>query len=481
MDRDDDFLRVPRAESLLMFAFLAVLALAPFPYGANRPWAELALGFGLGSILLAWAGLALTGFASPVHPIRRLALPALCLVAALGWAFAQSVDLQTVFRLTGIDLSALANPIWSQTTAALGREVGSYISVSPETTRHAIFATALSVGAFLIAFELGRDHDRALTLLGGIVVIAVIYAAVTLATFYLQFDPQSFVLPDERASTDLMAGPFESRNHFATFLALGALAGMGLFVETVRQSVMWERGPRVMLHSLTFAMKGANLAWLAAIALVLAALLMTQARGAVIAFLIGTIALIVALAVGRRWTAGEERGQRAMTAVLVAVLGISIGVSLEPLLGRAGVEGVSDETRDALVEASMKSIQSAPVLGNGFGAFENYYPLVSDGSIPGEVKEANNDLLETLADLGLPAGAAFIAAPMLLAGMCFAGCVNRRRDRMFPAIALAASILVGVHALIEFTLQIPAIAVTYAALLGLGVAQSWRTNMDAVR
>jgi hypothetical protein len=481
MDGDDDFLRPPRLESLLVFAFLGVLALAPFPYGANRPWAELALGLGLGAVLFAWSGLALTGVASAVHPIRRLALPALCIVAALGWAFAQSVDLQTVARLTGLDLSLLANPIWAKASAALGRDAGSYISVAPEATRHAIFTSVLSVGAFLLAFELGRDRDRALTLLGGIVVIAVIYAAAALASFYLQIDPQSFVMPDRRASADLLAGPFEERNHFATFLGLGALAGMGLFVETVRPAVMWERGFRVMLRSLTFAMKGVNLLWLVATGVIIAVLLLTQARGGIIAFLIGTIALIVALAVGRRWTAGEERGQRAMTALLVLVLGVSIGVALQPLLGRTGVEGVSDETREALVQASMNAIQSAPLLGNGFGAFEAYYPLVADGSLAAGVKEANNDLLETLADLGLLAGGAFIAAPMLLAGMCFAGCVIRRRDRMYPAIALAVSVLVGVHALIEFSLQIPAIAVTFAALLGLGVAQSWRTNMDAVR
>jgi O-antigen ligase len=288
-------------------------------------------------------------------------------------------------------------------------------------------------------------------------------------------------MPDARASADLMAGPFETRNHFATFLGLGALAGMGFFVETIRQSVIWERGSRVMFRSLTFSLKGGNIWWLVAAGVIIAALLMTMARGGIIAFLIGSIALIIALAVGRRLSEGEERGQRAMTAVLVLVFGICTAVSLQPLLGTGGVEGVSDETREALVQASLSAIQASPFLGNGFGAFEQYYPLVSDGSIAGVVKEANNDLLETLADLGLLAGGAFIAAPLLLAGMCFAGCVNRRRDRMFPAVALAASVLVGVHALIEFSLQIPAIAVTYAALLGLGVAQSFRTNFDAVR
>ena len=32
--------------------------------------------------------------------------------------------------------------------------------------------------------------------------------------------------------------------------------------------------------------------------------------------------------------------------------------------------------------------------------------------------------------------------------------------------------LVALHALVDFSLQIPAVAVTYAALLGIGVAQA---------
>ncbi|MDF2096672.1 hypothetical protein [Aquibaculum arenosum] len=42
--------------------------------------------------------------------------------------------------------------------------------------------------------------------------------------------------------------------------------------------------------------------------------------------------------------------------------------------------------------------------------------------------------------------------------------------------AVAASLLVGVHALSDFSLQLPAVTVTWLVLLALGVAQSWRTD-----
>jgi hypothetical protein len=481
MDREDGFLDLIRPENLLLAAFIAVLALAPFPYGANSTWAELALGLGFGGILFAWSGLALVGFAAAVLPIRRLLVPALCIAAALGWAFVQSTDLQAVANLTGIDLRALAHPIWAMTSAALGHEAGSYISIDPETTRHAIFTSALSIGAFLIAFELARDRVRARALLGGIVVIAFAYAAAAFASVHLHVDMQALFVPDPHPPSDRLSRPFVNANHFATFMTLGAIAGMGLFVETLRQSTVWDRGARTTLRTGIRALGGANLLLLITIAVVTAALLITQSRSGVIAFLIGTLALTIALAGGRSWNIGEEAGQRAMTAVLVAALGIAAVVGIDSLAGRVPEQGPSDATRAALADSSMKAIAAAPLAGHGFGAFERYYPLFADGSVAGTVDEANNDLLETLADLGLPAGFAFIAAPMLLAGMCFVGSLRRRRDRMYPAIGFAVSVAVAVHALVEFSLQIPAVAVTYAALLGMGVAQSRRTSMDAVR
>jgi hypothetical protein len=39
----------------------------------------------------------------------------------------------------------------------------------------------------------------------------------------------------------------------------------------------------------------------------------------------------------------------------------------------------------------------------------------------------------------------------------------------------------AVHAMAGFALQIPAVAVAFTVLLGIGAAQSWRTNMDLVR
>ena len=52
MHRDDLAAWWTKPEHLLLAAFLAILAWAPFPYGSNRLWAELILGLTLGGALL---------------------------------------------------------------------------------------------------------------------------------------------------------------------------------------------------------------------------------------------------------------------------------------------------------------------------------------------------------------------------------------------------------------------------------------------
>ncbi|MFV3078091.1 hypothetical protein [Niveispirillum fermenti] len=62
---------------------------------------------------------------------------------------------------------------------------------------------------------------------------------------------------------------------------------------------------------------------------------------------------------------------------------------------------------------------------------------------------------------------------LIILARCAIGLVRRRRNQIFPAVALAATTLLGLHGVVDFSLQMPAVAATYAFLLGLGFAQSF--------
>ena len=85
-------------------------------------------------------------------------------------------------------------------------------------------------------------------------------------------------------------------------------------------------------------------------------------------------------------------------------------------------------------------------------------------------------ICKNLFELGWPAALILFACVAWLALICFRGLRSRGRDWVYPTTGLAATALVAMHALVDFSLQIPATAVTYAALMGAAVSQSFSSR-----
>jgi hypothetical protein len=245
--------------------------------------------------------------------------------------------------------------------------------------------------------------------------------------------------------------------------------------------VPWDQDTRTVLAGVGRSLEGADGAIMILGMLLLAALAATGSGVAIAGFLAGMVLLMLVLAHAPVEEEGHDAGRRAVTALMFAIVGLGVVLGGASLLNRFGPAALDAPSRQLIAEVTLQAIMAAPLGGQGFGAFESYHTLATGLSAPGTVEEAGNDLLEPLADLGVPAGIAFLASPLLIVLQCAAGAANRRRDRMFPAIAVAATMCMGVHAVAGFSLQVPAISVAYAVLLGIGAIQSWRTNMDLVR
>jgi O-antigen ligase len=126
----------------------------------------------------------------------------------------------------------------------------------------------------------------------------------------------------------------------------------------------------------------------------------------------------------------------------------------------------------------VRAIGDAPLLGTGYGSFPDVFPIYRDDSIRGTNtwRRAHNTYLENTLELGIPAAIALFAAIGTCAGYCWLGILRRRRNWVFPSIGVATTALVAAHSSIDFSLQIPAISIGYAFLLGLACAQSFPTR-----
>jgi O-antigen ligase len=132
--------------------------------------------------------------------------------------------------------------------------------------------------------------------------------------------------------------------------------------------------------------------------------------------------------------------------------------------------------RNMLWAAAVHMIWDAPQLGIGLGGFEHAYPLYADHVYPYNIDKAHNDHLELAVGWGLPAAIAWWGALLWLAVKSARGVLTRRRDQIYPLIAVGATVLVAVHSIFDFTLQLPAVALIYVLILGCGVAQSFSSR-----
>jgi O-antigen ligase len=142
--------------------------------------------------------------------------------------------------------------------------------------------------------------------------------------------------------------------------------------------------------------------------------------------------------------------------------------------GRLEERGVSDVSRLTVFGLMLRSILDAPFMGFGYGTFFDLFPMYRDRSLSvyGTWPHAHNTYLEVFQGLGLLFGSLLIASVVLPVLRCVRGSIQRQSHVMVPRVAASAACLIGINALVDFSLQIQAVTLTFAALLGAGVAQS---------
>ncbi len=152
----------------------------------------------------------------------------------------------------------------------------------------------------------------------------------------------------------------------------------------------------------------------------------------------------------------------------------------DTFLGKVSQQGLGDESRMAIYRLTVGSILDSPIFGYGYGTFADVFPMFRDRSVDtrGIWLMAHNTYLEVFQGLGLPVGGVLIASVGLLMVQCLRGARKRRLNETIPCIAVGAASLVAVNALVDFSLQIQAVTLTFMAILGAGTAQSESSQLE---
>ncbi|MEJ1935963.1 O-antigen ligase family protein [Nostoc sp. NIES-2111] len=379
-------------------------------------------------------------------------LVAIILIAlAYSWGFLQ---------LTLVSPERWHHPIWEITADVLGIPVGSRIAVAPDRSLIALMRAVTVASAFWLAFSICQSETRSRILVFGVALIGMVYSLLGLLTLN-----SGYVLAVEAVSPDSVTSTFLNRNSFAEFAGIGFLAGTAM---TIRELRKVEQLPEIRTSGLV-ALRRAPFVLLSILASLVcaAALLLSQSRGGTIATLIGFLVLVLfSLRTGRKrtWLTGVG-----FLVVVVIVFGLA-----DLVVKRILDQGVIDAGRAAVRAATIYAVQDSALYGYGLDSFSAVFPMFRDDAVGvwGVWEKAHNIYLDTWISLGVVAGSFLLFGVALLVVECAIGSLKRRRNASVPTCAMAVSILVGVHGLVDFGLDIQAIALTWAALLGAGVAQS---------
>lgn len=445
--------------------FLYAILLSPIPFGANRAWA-----WNLYALLLAATGLTgcvavLLGKTDIRVSLEPVKYPFYLVCIPVVWSLVQQ---------SGFLPNGWTHPFWQLTGEQLPIPVEAYISLSPQETATALMKLVSYLVVFFISLQFNRDSGRAAFTFKSIAYAGLVYAVYGLIVYLGGFDTVLWF--EKSVYRESVTSTFINRNSYATYAGLTLLAGFPLLFEKIQSSFQY--GIKSYYGRQYFFENILVRAWfpLLLVITITTALFLSLSRGGCLSTALAVFALFTILLASRR-----IKNNAAAIFLFVAIGLVSAGVlkqSGDQLIER--INDISSEHQDRwlVYDILSKANVENRWLGVGYGSFEKSFRLYRDETISAYYDKAHNTYLENIFELGLFQASALFLAIFLAALLCLRGVWVRRKDWIYPAVGFSASVLVGAHALVDFSLQIPAVAFTYALIMGAAVGQASSTRRD---
>ncbi len=449
----------------LFFLFIVV---APIPMGGNRDWAWAPMVVVVGLLgLLCAAGVG----GREGLKVSAEESTSLLLVGAAFLLFVAVVLLQ-MSSFAPLSVSA---PFYEKAGEILRQVLSPVPTLSVDASRDALLRCLACGLLFLIARVLFHDRQWAKLLLLVFVLSAVIvvtygvFMHVTTGSCYVGSYLKKwgqYNLGDRC----LMSGTFVGSNNFGCFAGMALVASLALMFDGRRSNrpdkeleygeeanpiAEWLSGWRVMMAGASLYFAGA--------------LLLSASRAGVAATAAGIMAMLYLL----------RRGRARISFVRLAIIVGAVSIAVLFLAGAAFLHKASllgdtaNLNRVVIWRASFEAFLAAPWLGWGLGAYNDIYAIHQPISIPLPNDKAHSTPLEFLVEMGLVGALPAFVACVLPWSICFLGGLRRSGERELPAAAFAIAAVPILHSMLDFSLQMPAIAFVVATVLGLGWAQSF--------
>ncbi|MBY5570643.1 O-antigen ligase family protein [Rhizobium leguminosarum] len=441
---------------VLLFAFIGLVILTLIPFGSVTPLAFAFSAIGMFALAII-SGLL---FGEPRQSRWVFSIALFLLVVLAGWTFIQTIELPSNW---------LANPAWNAARDLAGAQSAA-ISVEPADTLASILWVALPFVTFLTGLLLCDTDQRARKVLTGLGLTAGIIAVFGLMQFLLF--PNVLIVVEKRAYLDSLTAVFVNRNTAATFLGLGTLLMLTLVRDIARSYSNYPPGEpgrnALLLRSWIYVLL---------LCACFTALMLSRSRAGIFATFVAALIyfpwLVLNWSGSRRYLRPAPRWRSLL--ILLSAIGFVILLLMmfagQAIL-RAQERRLEDDDRFCILPGIWRAISDHWLTGTGLGTFRTVFSAYRDPAcgIFGVFDRAHNFYLEGFLGLGILFPIATILAFTVLGRVFRRGFAQRRRLRHYVLLGLAATVLVALHAAVDFSLQIPGFAVFYSAFLSAVVA-----------
>lgn len=457
--------RTQPKEKHILYGIIALLCLAPAPFGSDRP-IPIAIITALTGILSIYWGM----FAARDKIFVRVSL------AHIKW-FAGAVFLTVLwafFQAIPINIDGISNDYWHLAQQLLPEmHIKSSISLNPHESWVGLYKILAYIMIFWLALQLCRSSNNCKKILFSLLVSGTIYALyglmlkVTGAHKILWFEKTMYL--------DSLSSTFVNRNHYATYAGIVLIISLAMFINLLLEDISAKRKRDVyslVIQSLfTKAMPT-----LIMVLIILASLILSNSRAGISASMLGVVFFIFFSS----FTGALKKYRRILVILFIGVVGMFYLMFMtggDIVSHRFGHFKGDADFRGMLYAATANAISDAPLSGTGLGSFADVFKAYRDASFPVDFDEltdrAHNSYLELMLELGIPAALLLIGALAIIWFRVCSAIWRRRRNAYIPAISASACVLLGAHAFVDFSAQMPAITIIFLVLLAMGLAQSW--------
>jgi O-antigen ligase len=343
------------------------------------------------------------------------------------------------------------HPIWF--SSPILADAKSAISADPTLTWEALgWWSTLCV--FIVAVRFGVKPRVSIFLLRLMLGVCVGVASFGLMVEY--FGLNTLGITSKNYYRGWLTGTFVNRNSAASFLGIGLIIAVGLASRAHFYRVKSSRS-----NTLTQAVP------ICAAIFLFVALLETGSRAGIATTIVGAACALLFEVIKQR--------RLNLRAIVVLLSGLAVSVSLMFGVVQFRIATAeSTEIRLSLYAESLKAIADRPILGHGAGAFSSIQPLYHSATTPSNTvwDNAHSTVLEILVTLGIPAVLFAVTILGYILSRLAVGWRSSAEETTCLNVLFAVTVAVSLHAFVDFSLEMQAIALYVACLLGLAIGEA---------